>query len=225
LISFLSLVYRLLCKNYVEELLLNKLRGLLEPTLTRIGQTFAATGLSANIWTGVGLAVSVLAAFVYSSNGFLNFNWTPWNLAAMLGGIILLLSGFFDIVDGSVARVTRKISKKGAFIDSVFDKVSEVAIFGGIAFGQLADSFSCLVALGMSLLVSYTRARAESLGGKLKGVGVGERAERLLIIAIIGMIPVKEAMQWAMIIVSIVAGITLAQRVAVTINALSSSEA
>ena len=222
---FSFLAYRLLCKNHVEELLLNKLRGLLEPTLTRIGQTFAATGLSANIWTGVGLAVSVLAAFVYSSNGFLNFTWTPWNLAAVLGGIILLLSGFFDIVDGSVARVTRQISRKGAFIDSVFDKVSEVAIFGGIAFGQLADSFWCLVALGMSLLVSYTRARAESLGGKLKGVGVGERAERLLIIAIIGMIPVKEAMQWAMIIVSIVAGITLAQRVAVTISGLSSSEA
>lgn len=205
--------------------MLNKLRGLLEPTLTRIGQRFASTGLSANSWTGLGLAVSILAALVYSSNGFLNLSSTPWNLAAVVGGILLLLSGFFDIVDGSVARVTRQISKKGAFLDSVFDKVAEVAIFGGIAFGQLADSFWCLVALGMSLLVSYTRARAESLGGKLKGVGIGERAERLLIIAIIGMIPAKEAMQWAMIIVSIVAGITLAQRVVVTVNKLSSSEA
>jgi archaetidylinositol phosphate synthase len=197
---------------------------MLEPTLARIGQIFASTGVSANVWTGVGLAVSVLAAFVYSSNGFLNLSWTPWNLAAVVGGIILLLSGFFDIVDGSVARVTRQISKKGSFLDSVFDKISEVAIFGGIAYGQLADSFWCLVALGMSLLVSYTRARAESLGGKLTGVGIGERAERLLILAIIGMVPVKEAMQWAMIIVSIVAGITLAQRVAVTVRALSSSE-
>ena len=205
--------------------MLNKLRGLLEPTLTRIGQRFASTGLSANSWTGLGLAVSILAALVYSSNGFLNLSSTPWNLAAVVGGILLLLSGFFDMVDGSVARVTRQISKKGAFLDSVFDKVAEVAIFGGIAFGQLADSFWCLVALGMSLLVSYTRARAESLGGKLKGVGIGERAERLLIIAIIGMIPAKEAMQWAMIIVSIVAGITLAQRVVVTVNKLSSSEA
>jgi archaetidylinositol phosphate synthase len=205
--------------------LLNKLRGLLEPALTRIGQRFASTGLSANSWTGLGLALSVLAALAYSSNEFLNLSSTPWNLAAVVGGILLLLSGFFDIVDGSVARVTRQISKKGAFLDSVFDKVAEVAIFGGIAFGQLADSFWCLIALGMSLLVSYTRARAESLGGKLKGVGIGERAERLLIIAIIGMIPAKEAMQWAMIIVSIVAGITIAQRVIVTVNKLSSSEA
>lgn len=205
--------------------MLNKLRELLEPTLTRIGQRFASTGLSANSWTGLGLAAAVLAALVYSSNEYLNLSSTPWNLAAVVGGILLLLSGFFDIVDGSVARVTRQTSKKGAFLDSVFDKLAEVAIFGGIAFGQLADSFWCLIALGMSLLVSYTRARAESLGGKLKGVGIGERAERLLIIALIGMIPAKEAMQWAMIIVSIVAGITLAQRVLVTANKLSSSEA
>jgi archaetidylinositol phosphate synthase len=205
--------------------LLNKLRNLLEPTLTRIGATFASTGLSANFWTGLGLAVSVLAAIAYTSNVFVNLDWTPWNFAAVIGGILLLVSGFFDIVDGSVARITKRISNKGAFLDSVFDKIAEVIIFGGIALGQLADSFWCLVALGLSLLVSYTRARAESLGGKLKGIGIGERAERLLIIAIIGMIPVREAMQWAVIIVSIVAGITLAQRMVVTVRKLSSTEA
>jgi archaetidylinositol phosphate synthase len=167
----------------------------------------------------------VLAAIAYTSNAFVNLDWTPWNFAAVVGGILLLVSGFFDIVDGSVARITKRISNKGAFLDSVFDKIAEVIIFGGIALGQLADSFWCLVALGLSLLVSYTRARAESLGGKLKGIGIGERAERLLIIAIIGMIPVREAMQWAMIIVSIVAGITLAQRMAVTVRKLSSTEA
>ena len=205
--------------------MLNKLRNLLEPTLTRIGATFASTGLSANFWTGLGLAVSVLAAIAYTSNAFVNLDWMPWNFAAVIGGIFLLVSGFFDIVDGSVARITKRISNKGAFLDSVFDKIAEVIIFGGIALGQLADSFWCLVALGLSLLVSYTRARAESLGGKLKGIGIGERAERLLIIAIIGMIPVREAMQWAVIIVSIVAGITLAQRMAVTVRKLSSTEA
>ncbi|MDQ3727745.1 MAG: CDP-alcohol phosphatidyltransferase family protein [Thermoproteota archaeon] len=205
--------------------MLNKLRNLLEPTLMKIGEGFASTGLSANFWTGLGLAISILTAIVYSSNAFLDFDWTPWNFAAVLGGIFLLISGFFDIVDGSVARITKQISKKGAFLDSVFDKIAEVIIFGGIALGQLADSFWCLVALGLSLLVSYTRARAESLGGKLRGIGIGERAERLLLIAIIGMIPVREAMQWAMIIVSIVAGITLAQRVAITVRRLSSTEA
>jgi archaetidylinositol phosphate synthase len=218
-------VYILLYKKFVEKLLLNKLRNLLEPTLTKIGASFASTGLSANFWTALGLAMSVLAAIIYASNAFLDLDWRPWNFAAVIGGIFLLVSGFFDIVDGSVARITKQVSKKGAFLDSVFDKIAEVLIFGGIALGQLADSFWCLVALGLSLLVSYTRARAESLGGKLEGIGIGERAERLLLIAIIGMIPVREAMQWAMIIISIVAGITLAQRMVVTVRRLSSTEA
>jgi archaetidylinositol phosphate synthase len=205
--------------------LLNKLRRLLEPILTKIGVIFASTGLSANFWTGLGLAVSVLAAIAYTSNAFFGAEWSPWNYASVIGGVFLLVSGFFDIVDGSVARITKQISKRGAFLDSVLDKIAEVIIFAGIALGQLADSFWCLVALGLSLLVSYTRARAESLGVILKGIGIGERAERLLIIAIIGMMPVREAMQWAMIIVSIAAGITLAQRMAVTVRKLSSTEA
>jgi archaetidylinositol phosphate synthase len=205
--------------------LLNKLRRLLEPILTKIGVIFASTGLSANFWTGLGLAVSVLAAIAYTSNLFFGAEWSPWNYASVIGGVFLLVSGFLDIVDGSVARVTKQISKRGAFLDSVLDKIAEVIIFAGIALGQLADSFWCLVALGLSLLVSYTRARAESLGVILKGIGIGERAERLLIIAIIGMMPVREAMQWAMIIVSIAAGITLAQRMAVTVRKLSSTEA
>lgn len=191
----------------------------------KIGVIFASAGLSANVWSGVGLALSILAAIVYGSNEFSNLEWSPSNLAAVVGGILLLISGFFDVVDGSVARTTKQISKKGAFLDSIFDKIAEIFIFGGIAYGQLADSLWCLTALGMSLLVSYTRARAESLGGQLKGVGIGERAERLLIIAIVGMIPVREAMQWAMIVVSIVAGITLAQRVIVTLKNLSATEA
>jgi archaetidylinositol phosphate synthase len=219
------LIYILLYKNHVEKLVLNKLRNLLEPTLSKIGAAFASTGLTANFWTGLGLAVSVLAAIVYASNAFIELDWTPWNFAAVIGGILLLLSGFFDMVDGSVARITKQTTKKGAFLDSVFDKISEVIIFGGIALGQLADSFLCLIALGLSLLVSYTRARAESLGGVLKGIGIGERAERLLLIAIIGVIPTRDAMQWAMIIVSIVAGITLAQRVVITVRRLSSTGA
>ena len=203
--------------------MLNKLRDLLEPTLTKISTIFASTGLSANFWTGAGLAVSLLAAISYASTTSLGIDWTPWNFTATLGGVFLLLSGFFDIVDGSIARLTKKMSKRGAFLDSIFDKLAEVIIFGGIALGQLADSFWCLVALGLSLLVSYTRARAESLGEELKGIGIGERAERLVIVAIIGMIPVNEAMQWAVIIVSIVAGVTLAQRVALTMRRLSST--
>jgi archaetidylinositol phosphate synthase len=202
--------------------LLNKLRDSLEPSLTKLGKSFASTGLSANFWTGLGLAVSIVAGIAYSSGTFINIDWTPWSFAGVIGGVLILLSGFCDIVDGSVARIKNQTTRKGAFLDSSFDKIAEIVIFAGIAYGKLADPLLCLVGLGMSLLVSYTRARAESLGGKLKGVGIGERAERMLIIAIIGMIPVREAMEWAIIIVSIVAGITSVHRIAATAKKLSS---
>lgn len=203
--------------------MLNKLRDLFEPSLVKLGRSFASTGLSANFWTGLGLLISLVAGIAYASDTFFNIDWTPWSFAAVIGGVLLLLSGFFDIVDGSVARITKQTTKKGAFLDSSFDKIAEIVIFAGIAYGKLADPLLCLVGLGMSLLVSYTRARAESLGAKLKGIGIGERAERMLIIAIIGMIPVREATEWAIIIVSIVAGITAVHRIMVTAKKLSST--
>jgi archaetidylinositol phosphate synthase len=202
--------------------LLNKLRDSLEPSLLKLGRSFASTGLSANFWTGMGLAVSIVAGIAYSSGTFIRIDWTPWSFASVIGGVLILLSGFCDIVDGSVARIRNQTTRKGAFLDSSFDKIAEIVIFAGIAYGKLADPFLCLVGLGMSLLVSYIRARAESFGVKLKGVGIGERAERMLIIAIIGIIPVTEAMEWAIIIVSIVAGITSVQRIAATAKKLSS---
>jgi archaetidylinositol phosphate synthase len=202
--------------------LLNRLRDSIELSLTRVGKTFASTGLSANFWTGMGFVVSVLAGFTYASNQFPIIDWTPWSFAGVVGGILLLFSGFCDVIDGSVARVTNQSTKKGAFLDSSFDKIAEIIIFAGIAYGKLADPFLCLVGLGMSLLVSYTRARAESLGVKLQGVGMAERAERMLIIALIGMIPFSEAMEWAIIIVSVVAGITSVHRIILTAKKLTS---
>jgi archaetidylinositol phosphate synthase len=136
-----------------------------------------------------------------------------------------LVSGFFDIVDGQVARISKKTSKKGGFLDSVFDKIAEVAIFLGILIGGYAQPHWILVAITLSLLVSYTRARAESLGIKLQGVGIGERAERLLVIAIIGIIggifQMTEFMEYAIYIVIVISGITLIQRIIVTTKKLN----
>jgi archaetidylinositol phosphate synthase len=214
----------LLCKIPVRKSLLNKLRDSLQPTMTKLGTFFASTGLLAHFWTGIGLAFSIAAGAAYASPAF-GISVSAY-LAAVIGGILLLISGFFDIVDGSVARVTKQTSKKGAFLDSSFDKISEVVIFAGIAFSGIADPLWCLIALGISILVSYTRARAESLGVELKGIGIGERAERMLILAIIGMIPLhpiipQSGIYWAVIIVAIVAGITLIQRIVATAKKLS----
>jgi len=183
---------------------LNNLRDSLRPYLEKLGNGFASTNLSPNFWTGIGIVFAFASAIAYGLN---------IEFALIIGGMFLLVSGFFDIVDGQVARVTNKSTKQGAFLDSVFDKIAEVAIFLGILIGGYAEPYLVLLAITLSLLVSYARARAESFGIKLQGIGIGERAERLLVIAIIGMIGF---MEYAMMIVIIIAGITLIQRIVVT---------
>ena len=180
--------------------LLNNLRDSLKPYLQKIGQVFASTGISPNVWTVIGLIFAFVSSIVYG----ISFEYS-----LILGGIILLISGFFDIVDGQVARYTNKITKSGGFLDSVFDKIAEVSIFFGILIGGYADPYLVFLAITLSLLVSYTRAIADTTKIKLQGVGIGERAERLLVIAIIGMIGFMEI---AIIIVIIIAAITLIQR-------------
>ena len=183
--------------------MLNNLRESLKPYLQSIGKVFASTGISPNVWTVIGLIFAFVSSLVYG----LKFEYS-----LILGGAILLISGFFDIVDGQVARYTNKITKSGGFLDSVFDKIAEVSIFFGILIGGYAEPYLVFLAVTLSLLVSYTRAIADTLTIKLQGIGIGERAERLLVIAIIGMIGFMEI---AIIIVIIIAAITLIQRLIV----------
>jgi archaetidylinositol phosphate synthase len=129
-----------------------------------------------------------------------------------IGSMLLLLSGFFDIVDGSIARSTNRITKKGGFVDSILDKLGEIAVFIGISVGGLASPVLCLIAAAASLMVSYSRARGESLGIAVEGVGIGERAERLLVIAIAGFIPLQFSLEVGVIVVSILSLFTFLQR-------------
>ena len=183
---------------------LNNLRDTLKPALEKMGRGFASTGLSPNFWTAVGLGFAILSAIVYGMG---------IEFGLIIGGILLLVSGFFDMVDGQVARVTGKTSKKGSYIDSMFDKIAEVAIFFGILVGGYAEPYLVFLAITLSLLVSYARAKSDIINVKLQGIGIGERAERLLVIAIIGIIGF---MEYAVMIVVIIAGITLIQRMIVT---------
>ena len=183
--------------------MLNNLRDSLKPVLEKIGKSFASTGLSPNVFTGIGLALAFVASIIYG----IGFEYS-----LLLGGIALLASGFFDIVDGQVARYANKISKSCGFLDSIFDKIAEVSIFFGILIGNYTEPYLVFIAITLSLLVSYARAKADAAGIKMQGIGIGERAERLLVIAIIGMIGFMEI---AVIIVIIIAGITLAQRISV----------
>ena len=102
-----------------------------------------------------------------------------------LGGLLILLSGIADVLDGDVARRRGLVSEAGAFIDSTFDRFAELAAFAGLAawFGAGVPVILVVVGLGGSLLVSYTRARGESLGVLCK-LGILQRAERMILLSL-----------------------------------------
>lgn len=133
-----------------------------------------------NTFTVYGLIVSALASVFMGSGSF--------RLAALL----VLVAGFFDTIDGKLARHSGKVTKFGAMLDSTLDRYSEVLIFFGMAYyfvrqDRYLTSLAVAVALGGSLMVSYVRARAESLGFECK-VGILQRPERLILIAAGGLI-------------------------------------
>jgi CDP-diacylglycerol--glycerol-3-phosphate 3-phosphatidyltransferase len=109
-----------------------------------------------------------------------------------LAGVVMLLGGLFDALDGAVARESNRMSAFGAFLDSTLDRLSEAAIFVGIVFFYAATArpYEALLAgaaMTFSLLTSYARARAEGLGIECK-VGLLERAGRVVILSISSML-------------------------------------
>lgn len=102
-----------------------------------------------------------------------------------LGGLLILLSGVADVLDGDVARRRGLVSEAGAFIDSTLDRFAEFAVFAGLTvyFDGGLPVLLVVIALGGSLLVSYTRARGESLGVLCK-LGILQRAERMLLLGL-----------------------------------------
>jgi CDP-diacylglycerol--glycerol-3-phosphate 3-phosphatidyltransferase len=105
-----------------------------------------------------------------------------------VAGIVMLLAGLFDALDGAVARESNRMSAFGAFLDSTLDRISEAAIFVGIVFfyaaaGRPYGALLAGVAMTFSLLTSYARARAEGLGIECQ-VGLLERAGRVVILSV-----------------------------------------
>ena len=103
-------------------------------------------------------------------------------------GILVLVAGLFDMLDGSLARLSLKVTPFGAFLDSTLDRVSEGVVLAGIAYflanqDRPVDAALVVLALLGSILVSYTRARAESLGVECKS-GIMTRPERIILVAI-----------------------------------------
>lgn len=129
---------------------------------------------SPNTITVAGFLITVLSAYVLSFDLF-------------FGGIIVLAGGFFDMLDGIIARTNNKTTRFGAFLDSFLDRVSDALIFLGIAwYFNTTDNKTgvilCLTVLVGSFLISYARARAEGLSAKCT-VGIIERPERIILIS------------------------------------------
>ena len=188
--------------------MLNKFRKLFDPFFKKLGGYIAKTGLPPFFWSTFGLIAALISCLAYSG---LFFN------GIFYGGLFLLISGVADIIDGTVARVANLASPKGAFLDSTFDRLGEFFVFIGILIGNFIDPLFVIIALSLSLLVSYTRARGESLGIKLSGTGIGERAERILVLVIASMLGY---VNYGVLIVLMLALITFIQRVVFIVKAL-----
>lgn len=197
--------------------MLNKFRKRLQPILEKIGLLFSSTGLSPNTFSLIGFVITIISSIIFGIN---SLHLDPTINFSAIGSLFLLAGGFFDVIDGSVAKITKTTSRKGAFIDSTLDKISETIIFLGIAIGEFANPILCLVAVSSSLLVSYTRSRAETLGIDLSGVGFGERAERILILAVMGLLPFSHSLEYGVIIVIGISIITVIQRIYKTVQNL-----
>jgi len=197
--------------------LLNKFREHLQPILDKTGVLFSSFGLSPNTLSLIGFIITIISSIIFGIN---SLQLDPILNFSAIGSILLLTGAFFDVIDGSVAKITKRTSRKGSFLDSTLDKISESIIFLGIAIGELADPILCLIAVSSSLLVSYTRSRAETLGIDLRGVGFGERAERILILAIMGLLPFSHSLEYGVIIVIVIAIFTVIQRIYTTLKNL-----
>ena len=166
-------------------------------------KTLSRSGIHPNAFTVAGFVVT-LAAATALLKGHLR-----------IGGLLILAGGFCDCIDGNLARATGKASRFGALFDSMIDRYSEFVMFLGILFYCIVThegltAVVAFVALGGSIMVSYTRARAESLGFEAHA-GLMQRPERIVIFGLGALIhPV--AFKLAIWVVAILANLTVVQR-------------
>lgn len=165
-------------------------------------------GLSPNAVSGLGILAAVASAVLYWAAQF--------SLAYLvLAAVLLLVSGFFDALDGVVARLFGSVTVFGGFLDSMLDRYADALVLVGLVLGGFADVFWGLLALMGSLLVSYGRARAEAAGVKMETVGLAERAERILILVVASFVTLvwSYALWWSVVLLAVLTNLTVVQRV------------
>jgi CDP-diacylglycerol--glycerol-3-phosphate 3-phosphatidyltransferase len=177
--------------------------------LHRIVHGLALTKISPNVLTFVGLVINVGA-------GFLMGYADAANQARLFryAGLVIIGAGIFDMVDGRVARATGQVTTFGAFFDSVIDRYSDVVLyFGLLVYFARGNRFFYIVLTAVvmvsSVMVSYTRARAESLIGQCK-VGFMERPERIVLVIIGTLFNRIAPVLW---VIAVLANVTVIHRI------------
>ncbi|MBA2718611.1 MAG: CDP-alcohol phosphatidyltransferase family protein [Chloroflexi bacterium] len=165
----------------MQSLVSPELRARVRGAALPVALAFGRLGLTPNALTMIGFGISVLAAIAAGRNA--------WVLAALL----VIIGGVFDLFDGALARATNKASRLGAFLDSVSDRAGEAVVYLGMVVaaetaGFRAGTYLAAGAMAASFMVSYVRAKSESLGftpgSGMANVGVAPREVRLVIVTI-----------------------------------------
>jgi phosphatidylglycerophosphate synthase len=158
-----------------------ELRARVRGAAVPIALAFGRMGLTPNALTVIGFGIAVVAGFAAAQQAWI------------AAGLLVIFGGVFDLFDGALARATNKVSRLGAFLDSVFDRAGEAVLYLGIAFGCLETSYRigavlAAAAMGASFMVSYVRAKSESLGFTpgtgMANVGVAPREVRLVLLTL-----------------------------------------
>jgi phosphatidylglycerophosphate synthase len=158
-----------------------ELRARVRGAAVPIALAFGRMGLTPNALTVIGFGIAVVAGFAASQQAWL------------AAGLLVVFGGVFDLFDGALARATNKVSRLGAFLDSVFDRAGEAVLYLGIAIGCLTTNYHlgavlAAAAMGASFMVSYVRAKSESLGFTpgtgMANIGVAPREVRLVLLTV-----------------------------------------
>lgn len=199
--------------------MLTRLKKRVQSLLTTEAKLLYNAGVTPNQISAIGIFLAFLAGCFY-------WMWQYSHLFLIIAPIFFLLSGLCDALDGVVARLHGETTVFGGFLDSLLDRYSDAFIFVVIITSDLCDVFWGSVALVGSLLVSYTRARAEAIGTRMETIGLAERAERILILTVASFAAFfwLNALDLSIIILAVLTNFTVFQRTVYFYNASKQKE-
>ena len=187
--------------------MLTKIKQRAQSWLTSEAALLHRLGLTPNHVSILGIILALLSAVTY-------WQWNLHPFLLILAPLLMLASGLLDALDGAIARLYGEATTFGGFFDSLLDRYADAVILCGIMLGGLTQTVWGLAALMGSLRVSYARARAEAAGDKMESVGLAERAERIVILALASFLSYfwLDALDWGVLVLAILTNLTVVQR-------------